>query len=178
MTINVKSATAWVTLIGTIVVLATPWIASQVNESKWRTKTDAKLESQLELLTASDEAASELLDAKLDPITETLGNLQDELGVAQANLEAIEIATTEGSDARTRLLAGRIHVLQEDVLDLQQNQIKYAGSLQDSIAALRTRLHEIEMLMEPDTVRVAVRDTIVAEPDSSDGGGFFDWLPF
>ncbi len=119
------------------------------------------IEAMKEAQEKDDAADSELLEAKLTPIATMGERLHHELELVKANLAGLEVAATDGADARARLLEGRILILQEKIITVQDGQEIFMDSLR--CIQLEVRALGLLAVSPPDTV-VKV-DTLQVEED-------------
>lgn len=166
---TISKAQGIIALISAVIAIGAPAWVSMKSDAEWRGSIDTKIEAQSDMLAQSTNSRGELFEAKLKPIAEAIDDLEQEVRVTQSNVASMEVTTTQGADANTRLLAGRITLIQEDLIMMESAREVTTQEFRDSLSTLRQKLTEIEALTEP----VVITDTLTVEIEKEEGGGGF-----
>lgn len=110
-------------------------------------------------------ADAELIDEKFKPIREGSKELKRQFEIMQAELRGLTVAATAGAVQRSRLLEGRLVILQNQMMAGQE----LTKAMVDSMNVIRCEIEKLKHL-KPDTILVA--DTL----DVDDDGSW--WNPF
>jgi len=105
---------------------------------------------------------SNLLDAKLAPIQESVENGRREIAILKQDMEGLSLAAEVGADERNRRLAGKVAAVQQVVTDVATTQ----EAIADTIQVVQRDLIEIHLeLAVRDTVAATHADTVFVEKE-------------